>query len=351
MSTKAAVAIGLPPGLNFHPDDDELVEFFLLPTVRGEPAWLPGVILLERHGLAGDDEAYFFVRTKQDATKEAARQDRYCAGGARWVSQRPVFGASCIGGERIEWRRINLNLQMGRGRSGGGSSSTGWVMHEYTLTEPACPSLKICHVSFSGHGKDRKRVPDEEYSDCRQTAGPASKRARVDADANSGSSTCVYGPTAPAIDQGQGYGASGDLPMSKSWTGVVRWPKTQSQQQSSKNTRRHLFRSTKASSTAHQQQPPGDDNNAADSSSAICGYDDYEPAQVSDEEILDWGSTLLADDAEPTAEQHKTEEQLIQETVAAGAAESSDGIQGRTGKFGGLVRNNGLGPWWPSEGS
>ncbi|XP_039787084.1 NAC domain-containing protein 71-like [Panicum virgatum] len=106
MSTKAAKAIGLPPGLNFHPDDDELVEFFLLPTVRGEPAWFPGVIvvdddtaantvpwkLLERHGLAGDDEAYFFVRTKQDA-KEAARQDRYCAGGARWVSQRPVFGA------------------------------------------------------------------------------------------------------------------------------------------------------------------------------------------------------------------------------------------------------------------
>jgi len=104
MSTKAATAIGLPPGLNFHPDDDELIEFFLLPTVRGEPAWFPGVIvigddtaantlpwkLLERHGLAGDDEAYFFVRTKQDA-KEAARQDRYCACGARWVSQRPVL--------------------------------------------------------------------------------------------------------------------------------------------------------------------------------------------------------------------------------------------------------------------
>ena len=80
MSTKAATAIGLPPGLNFHPDDDELIEFFLLPTVRGEPAWFPGVIvigddtaantlpwkLLKRHGLAGDDEAYFFVRTKQD---------------------------------------------------------------------------------------------------------------------------------------------------------------------------------------------------------------------------------------------------------------------------------------------
>ncbi|XP_039787251.1 NAC domain-containing protein 41-like [Panicum virgatum] len=288
MSTKAAVAIGLPPGLNFHPDDDELVEFFLLPTVRGEPAWLPGVILLERHGLAGDDEAYFFVRTKQDATKEAARQDRYCAGGARWVSQRPVFGASCIGGERIEWRRINLNLQMGRGRSGGGSSSTGWVMHEYTLTEPACPSLKICHVSFSGHGKDRKRVPDEEYSDCRQTAGPASKRARVDADANSGSSTCVYGPTAPAIDQGQGYGASGDVFLPQLHAG---------QQEHSLP----LQIDQGISATAHQQHPLPEDENATNISSLTCCY---EPMQATDEQILDWGSSL-AEDTEPTAEQQE----------------------------------------------
>ena len=303
MSTKAATAIGLPPGLNFHPDDDELIEFFLLPTVRGEPAWFPGVIvigddtaantlpwkLLERHGLAGDDEAYFFVRTK-DGKKEAARQDRYCAGGARWVSQRPVFGASCIGGERIEWRRINLNLQMGRGKSsGGGGGSTGWVMHEYTLTEPACPFLKICHVSFSGHGKGRKRVPDEEYSDCCRTAEPASKRARVDvAAANSGSSTCVYGSTTPMI---------GDPNV--------------------------------AHASAGQQEHSPSPFPIYQGISAICGYD-YEPAQVTDEQILEWGSSfasLLADDAVPTAEQHKTDEQLmIQETVAAVAAESSDGI-------------------------
>ena len=318
MSTKAATAIGLPPGLNFHPDDDELIEFFLLPTVRGEPAWFPGVIvidddtaantlpwkLLERHGLAGDDEAYFFVRTK-DGKKEAARQDRYCAGGARWVSQRPVFGASCIGGgERIEWRRINLNLQMGRGKSsGGGGGSTGWVMHEYTLTEPACPSLKICHVSFSGHGKGRKRVPDEEYSDCCRTAEPASKRARVDvAAANSGSSTCVYGSTTPMIgDPNVAHASAGQQEHSPS-----PFPIDQG-----------------ISAMAYQQQPLPDDNNAADSSSAICGYD-YDPAQVTDEQILEWGSSfasLLADDAVPTAEQHKTDEQLmIQETVAAGAA-------------------------------
>ncbi|PVH66036.1 hypothetical protein PAHAL_1G130900 [Panicum hallii] len=368
MSTKAAVALGLPPGLNFRPDDDELVEFFLLPTVRGEPAWFPGVIvidddsaantlpwkLLERHGLADDDEAYFFVRTK-DAKQEAARQDRYCAGGAsaRWVSQRPVFSASCIGGETIEWRRINLNLQMGRGKSGGGSGSTGWVMHEYTLTEPACPSLKICHVSFSGHGKDRKRVPDEEYSNGCHAAEPAPKRARVDADAaaaNSGSSTCVYGSTEPAIDQG--YGAehgSGDVFLQRTgepwcYSGVFSVPDAHNDCQGGDPSVAHASAGQQEhspspflidqgiSATDQQQQLLPDDNNAAnDSSSATtCAYD-YEPMQTTDEEIMEWGS-LLADDAEPTAEQQKTEEHamtpqlMIQETVAAGAAESSDGI-------------------------
>ncbi|RLN07955.1 hypothetical protein C2845_PM11G17250 [Panicum miliaceum] len=102
----AAKALGLPPGLNFCPDDDELVEFFLLPTVRGEPAWFPGVVvidddsaantlpwkLLERHGLAGGDEAYFFVRTK-----DAARQDRYCAGGARMAENCRSFKVQTVG--------------------------------------------------------------------------------------------------------------------------------------------------------------------------------------------------------------------------------------------------------------
>ncbi|CAL5037859.1 unnamed protein product [Urochloa decumbens] len=212
MSSKAAEMLGHPPGLKFRPDEDELVEFFLLPRVRGEPCWFPGVVvidddtaanthptkLLERHGLAGDEDAYFFVRTS-DA---AARQDRHCAGGGRWVSQRPVPNGACIGGQKVQWRRVNLNLQPSRGKSGGGSS--GWVMHEYSLMEPPCPFLKICHVTFSGHGKDAKRVPAGEAG-C-HAGEPAPKRARVDvtAAANSGSSTCVYGSTAPAMDQGYG---------------------------------------------------------------------------------------------------------------------------------------------------
>nr|TKW38612.1 hypothetical protein SEVIR_1G126800v2 [Setaria viridis] len=218
MSTKAAQILGHPPGINFRPDDDELVEFFLLPRLRGEPSWFPGVVvidddsaantlpwnLLKRHGMADDGNAYFFVHTND----VVARQDRYCPGDGTWVSQRQESGSSCICGETIKWKTTNLNLQMGRGKKG----SMGWVMHEYTLTEPPCPFLKICHVTFAGHGKWRKRVPDDE-SGCQATGEPASKRARVAAAAaaNSGSSTCAYGSTAPAIDQGYGADhASGD---------------------------------------------------------------------------------------------------------------------------------------------
>ena len=61
------------------------------------------------------------------------------------------------------------------------------------------------------------------------------------------------------------------------------------------------------SASDQQQELLPDDNSAAnDSSSATSAY---EPMQVTDEEILDWGSTLLADDAEPAAEHHKTDEQ------------------------------------------
>ncbi|OEL28291.1 hypothetical protein BAE44_0010690 [Dichanthelium oligosanthes] len=101
MSIRAAKILGHLPGVNFHPDDDELVEFFLLPSVRGEPAWFPGVVvieddsaanmipwkLLKRHGLGDDDEAYFFLVHTNDA-EEVARQDRSCVGSWTWVSQK-----------------------------------------------------------------------------------------------------------------------------------------------------------------------------------------------------------------------------------------------------------------------
>ena len=170
--------LGLPPGVHFRPDDDELVEFYLLPRARGEPAPFPaGVVvvdddaagstlpweLLDRHGRGADDEAYFLVRSSGDGDRQqekpGARQERGCGGGGTWKSQkRLAHGGSRVddAGEKVCWSRHNLNLHMGRGESGG---SVGWVMHEYALTDPSCPPLKICHVAFTGHGKNRKRLP------------------------------------------------------------------------------------------------------------------------------------------------------------------------------------------------
>ncbi|OEL21515.1 hypothetical protein BAE44_0017468 [Dichanthelium oligosanthes] len=88
---------------------------------------------------------------------------------------------------------------MGRGESGG---SVGWVMHEYTLTDPSCPPHKICHVTFTGHGKNRKRVPGGDVvNDCQSE--PAPKRARVDA-ASGGWASSGSGWTTTTVDQVSG---------------------------------------------------------------------------------------------------------------------------------------------------
>ncbi|KAJ1289535.1 hypothetical protein BS78_02G171900 [Paspalum vaginatum] len=231
MSSRAAEMLGLPPGVTFHPDDAELVELFLLPRAREERDRFPHTIidddsatstppweLLERHGLGDDVEVYFFVRGS-DAANEGSRKAavRSCGGGT-WVSQRRLsFKHQCVGGETIEWSRHNLNLHMGRGKRGGGS--TGWVMHEYTATDPPCPFLRICHIVFSGHGQKRKRTPD----DCRAAGEPAPRITHVETstptrlppppppptDSDSSSSTCVYGSSmAPAVKQDHSGGAA-----------------------------------------------------------------------------------------------------------------------------------------------
>ncbi|CAL5022518.1 unnamed protein product [Urochloa decumbens] len=164
--------LGLPPGVQFRPDADELVDLYLLPRALGDPAPFHGVAvldddeagstmpcdLLERHSRTGDLDAYFFVRSSGSAagggaaTKPGARQDRGCGGGAgTWKSQKRVV-------EKGHYSKHNLNLHTGRGESGG---SVGWVMHEYALTDPSFPPLKLCHISFSGHCRNSKRVPGQ----------------------------------------------------------------------------------------------------------------------------------------------------------------------------------------------
>ncbi|KAL6646851.1 hypothetical protein ACP70R_015545 [Stipagrostis hirtigluma subsp. patula] len=195
----AARILGLPPGFRFRPSDEELVELFLLPRARGRPALYPGVVidddtaasarpweLLEHHGQADGEGGYFFVRSRSSDAKAGARQDRHCDGGGTWRGQKRVYHDLLVDGEKIEWSKNNLSLQLGQGKKSG---SSGWVMHEYTITSPPCPSLKICHVIYSGHGQKRKRVPEDDHDD-----EPTGRRARVAAPPS------ASGDTAKSID-------------------------------------------------------------------------------------------------------------------------------------------------------
>jgi hypothetical protein len=168
-----AHALGLPPGVTFKPEAYELIQLFLLPRVSGGAEAITGVVieedgtgaamppwdLLARHGRAKDDEAYFFERISEDDVNNR-NKDRSCGGSWTWVIQRstPDTTLRLPGGEEVKWDKKDLNLHRGPKRSG----SMGWVMHEYIITEPKCPSpVKLCHVAFTGHGHKRQRLPDE----------------------------------------------------------------------------------------------------------------------------------------------------------------------------------------------
>uniref|UniRef100_A0A0E0CJA8 NAC domain-containing protein n=1 Tax=Oryza meridionalis TaxID=40149 RepID=A0A0E0CJA8_9ORYZ len=172
----AARSQGLSPGFKFNPSDQMLVELFLLPylidgelPVRGlvfvEDDHLGGLplppwILLDRHGRGHEDEAYFVAPM---GAGDGARQVRSVAGGSKWVKQRSEGKGEVVvapGGEEFRWEKFSLNFHRDDRRSG----STGWVMHEYIVSPPAgsavAASHRATHIAFTGHGQNRKRVPD-----------------------------------------------------------------------------------------------------------------------------------------------------------------------------------------------
>ncbi|KAL5198809.1 hypothetical protein ABZP36_002321 [Zizania latifolia] len=165
-------ADGLPPCMKFDPADDELIARFLLPRIQGKKLSFDGVILeadplsappwdlLKHHGRKGD-EAFFFAAVQAKSGK-GSRQKRTVVGGGCWQGQRV-----CVDGERLRvpdagleigWRKYLLNF-----RADGERGSTGWVMHEYSITAPAdlaASPTRLYRIRFSGYGKKRKREPD-----------------------------------------------------------------------------------------------------------------------------------------------------------------------------------------------
>ncbi|KAK1663086.1 hypothetical protein QYE76_051245 [Lolium multiflorum] len=173
--TQDVFGLGLSPGFKFDPDDDELVEQYLLRRILRQPLPLERVIceeddllsaapwdLLKKHKREGD--TFFFANghTKHD---KGNRQKRTCVGGC-WEGQKPLVDGERLrvpgigGTDEITWRKYMLNFHR-EGEKG----STGWVMHEYSITGPdhlASSSQRLYRIRLSGHGKNSRRERGED---------------------------------------------------------------------------------------------------------------------------------------------------------------------------------------------
>uniref|UniRef100_A0A0D9WXL7 NAC domain-containing protein n=1 Tax=Leersia perrieri TaxID=77586 RepID=A0A0D9WXL7_9ORYZ len=149
---------GLLPGFKFNPSDDNLVTSYLIRRLQGNPLPLHGVILdadllnsppwklLAEHGLG--DEGFFFAEVRSKNTK-GKRQKRTVEGGGFWQGQR-MCGGGCV--EGISWNKYMLSF-FAEGEKG----SSGWVMHEFSITSPpelASSPVRLYRVRFSGHGEN-----------------------------------------------------------------------------------------------------------------------------------------------------------------------------------------------------
>ncbi|XP_066311371.1 NAC domain-containing protein 83-like [Miscanthus floridulus] len=151
----------LPPGYRFVPTDEEVVELCLLPRIQDQPLLpndiieddplsVPPWALLEKHGRK--HQAFFFAAC-QAMNAKGNRQKRTCAG-----------HGTCAEKMKIEWDKYGLNFQ-----EHGVKGSTGWVMHEYSITAPpefARSPVRVYCIRFSGHGNSRDaqhRGDDDEF--------------------------------------------------------------------------------------------------------------------------------------------------------------------------------------------
>ncbi|PVH37986.1 hypothetical protein PAHAL_5G143500 [Panicum hallii] len=179
-ASSMASQLGLPPGFRFVPTDQEVIAYYLLRRIRGQPLPVgdileddplsaPPWLLLGKHGRRRD--AFFFAAGRA-MNGRGSRQKRSCAGGGTWEGQGRRKGAKGrdgerqrvrVGGEEIEWRKYALNFH-----EEGVKGSTGWVMHEYSITAP--PSLaaspqRVYRIRLSGHGRNAQKRKRSEL-DC-----------------------------------------------------------------------------------------------------------------------------------------------------------------------------------------
>ncbi|CAM0910046.1 unnamed protein product [Alopecurus aequalis] len=181
------LGLGLSPSFRFEPVDQELVEYYLLRRILGQQLPLEGMIfeddplsappwkLLDKHKRKGVGVAFFFANG-QPIHGEGRRQNRSCVGGGTWQGQKPLVDGDRLtvdSSMEITWKKYMLNFHLD-----GNKGSTGWVMHEYSITagpmDLASSSLRLYCIRFSGYGTNRKREPDD-YAQARTEHSSAAK--------------------------------------------------------------------------------------------------------------------------------------------------------------------------------
>ena len=118
---------GLTDGFKFKPDDEEVIEFYLVPSLRGQPVPLDGVVidddprstppweLLSRNGLGNANEAYFLA--PGDDTTKNRKKVRACADVGTWVGQKvEKRGELRVGGETYAWKKYRLSFHPGKAK-------------------------------------------------------------------------------------------------------------------------------------------------------------------------------------------------------------------------------------------
>ena len=145
----AAEIPGLTAGFKFEPEDEEVIELYLVPRLRGRPLPLDDIIvdgddprsappweLFSRNGLETASSAYFFA--PGDAA--GSRKVRTVAGVGTWEGQKiKKTGKLRVGEEIFAWQKYRLSFHFGTGKTK--SLSTGWVMLEYSVVAAPTTSL------------------------------------------------------------------------------------------------------------------------------------------------------------------------------------------------------------------
>ncbi|KAL6658451.1 hypothetical protein ACP70R_004037 [Stipagrostis hirtigluma subsp. patula] len=175
----------LPPAYKFDPTDADIVAHYLLPRAVGlpnphahaviddDPASCPPWELMRRHGHAGSGHAFFFGPVP-DRSRNAGRMNRAVPAGdhgpgGTWRGQKGdaarlvlVRGGDVAGAAaemEIEYKRYNLTYYIA-----GVKGSTGWVMHEYEITDPPIPDVMISRVKITDKAKKDRRQQHKKAS-------------------------------------------------------------------------------------------------------------------------------------------------------------------------------------------